>query len=420
MCRCAANGKAQRLAKPLVLAKMACMTIWHMNLRHLQAVARIAALGTINAAAKAVNLTQPAITQALARLEAQIGFALFERRHNGMVATQATRLLAPRIEAALDHIASPHVTMARLRALLALADSGGYAGASQMTGVSMPSLHRAVNDLALSLRRTLVERRGNRVILTEAGSQVARAFRLARLELETALAEIAALRGHETRRIVIGAMPLSRAKVLPLAVTRFLRRHPRVRLSIAEGSRGELVEPLRSGQIDIMVGALRDPLHETDLCQHPLFIDVPAVIARKDHPLAGGHPLLADLAGFGWIVAGQGTPLRESWERLFTRAGLPLPQVPVESGSVMMIRQMLIGSDLLTLLSPDQVAVELEAGWLTRIACPATGPAAGPDDDPGRMIGVTRRLHWRPTQVQREFLADLDAAAAEVRSQTKS
>ena len=77
------------------------MSIWHLNLRHLAAVAQIARLGTINAAARAVNLTQPAITQALARLEAQLGLPLFERRHDGMAPTPAAELLVPRIEAAL-------------------------------------------------------------------------------------------------------------------------------------------------------------------------------------------------------------------------------------------------------------------------------------------------------------------------------
>lgn len=380
------------------------MTIWNFNLRHLQAVAKIAELGTINAAAQAVNLTQPAITQALGRLEAQLGLPLFERRHDGMAPTEAAELLVLRIEAALGHIASPHVTMARLRALLALADTGSYAGASLVTGLSPPSLHRAVNDLALSMRRALVERRGKSVMLTEPGAQLARAFRLARVELETGLSEIDALKGYETRRIAIGAMPLSRARVLPAAVTSFLRRHPQVKLSIAEGSRSELVEPLRNGALDLMVGALRDPLLEADLVQQPLFDDLPAVIGRKGHPLSGTSPTPADLARYPWTVPAPGAPLRDSWERFFTEAGLPLPQVPIESGSVMMIRQILIDSDFLTMLSPDQLAVELEAGWLERVAALPAGLA--------RTIGVTTRASWRPTRVQREFLAELETAAA--------
>lgn len=382
------------------------MGIWSFNLRHLQAVAEIARLGTVNAAANAVNLTQPAITQALARLEGQLNLSLFERRHDGMAPTEAARLLVPRIEAALAHIASSHVTMARLRALLALADSGSYAGASTLTGLSLPSIHRAVNDLALAMRRQLVERRGKAVALTEAGSELARAFRLARVELETGLSEIDALKGQETRRISIGAMPLSRARVLPAAVTRFQRKHPRVRISIGEGSRSELVDPLRNGVLDLMVGALRDPLIEADLTQQALFRDRPAVFGRGNHPLAGTNPGPAELAAYPWTVSAKGAPLRGSFERYFTDAGVEMPQVPIESGSVMMIRQILIDSDYLTLLSSDQLSVEIEAGWLVKLAELPAGL--------GRTIGVTTRASWRPTSVQQEFLAELEAAAREV------
>lgn len=380
------------------------MDLWDLNLRHLRAVVEIAERGTMNAAADAVNLTQPAITQALARLEQLLDIELFERRHDGMVPTEAVTLLIPRIKAALEHVASPHATMARMRALLALADSGSYGGASALTGLSLPSLHRAVNDLSLSMRRPLVERRGKIAVLTEAGQQIARSFRLARAELEAGLSELRALKGHETRRVSVGAMPLSRARVLPAAVARFLRKHPHVKVSIVEGSRGELVEPLRNATIDLMVGALREPLLEPDLSQRSLFEDRPAVIARTGHPLVGRNPALQELAAYSWIVAAPGTPLRSSWERMFASANQPLPPAPVESGSVMMIRNLLVDSDFLTLLSPDQVAVELEAGWLQSIA-----PAP---IELSRTIGVTTRTSWRPTMVQADFLADLDAVAS--------
>ncbi len=152
-----------------------------------------------------------------------------------------------------------------------------------------------------------------------------------------------------------------------------------------------------------MVGALRDPLVEPDLVQQPLFQSAPAIIAHRDHPLAGSRPTLAQLAAYPWIVGPPGAPLRERWERMFARTGLARPRVPVESGSVMIIRQLLIGSDFLTLLDRDQVAAELEAGWLTAIR------AAPPGLE--RTIGVTTRASWRPTEVQAAFVADLKAVA---------
>ncbi|RBB27466.1 LysR family transcriptional regulator, partial [Xanthomonas oryzae pv. oryzae] len=43
------------------------------NLRHLYALAVVHQAGSINAAAPQVNLSQPALTQAVARLEQQLG-----------------------------------------------------------------------------------------------------------------------------------------------------------------------------------------------------------------------------------------------------------------------------------------------------------------------------------------------------------
>ncbi len=379
------------------------MDIWTLNLRHLHAVERIARLGTVNAAADAVSLSQPAITQALSRLEDALGLPLFERRHDGMIPTRAGEVLAPRIAAALAHVRSPHVTMSRMRAMIAVAETGSYTGASLATGLSVPSIHRAVGDLALALRRALVTRRGKFAITTDAGNQLAGEFRLAQVELEAGLSEVLALRGHETRRIAIGAMPLSRARILPAAVARFLARRPQVRLTIVEGSRAELVEPLRSGVIDVMVGALRDPLTEPDLAQHRLFDDVPAFYARHGHPLAGATPTGAEMARYPFTLAPRGTPLRDSFEGYFTDLGLPLPPVPIESGSVMMIRQVLMGTDFITLLSPDQVSVEVEAEWLRSLARLPERFA--------RKIGMTTRASLLPTEVQSEFFADLEAAA---------
>ena len=379
------------------------MLLWDLNLRHLQGVVKIAELGRMSAAAQAVNLTQPAMTQALARIEAMLEAPLFDRRQDGMVPTEAGLLLLPRFRAALEYVASPHVTMSRMRAMLALADSGSYTGAAVLTGLSLPSLHRAVSDLSLSLRRKLVDRRGRIVVMTEAGAALARSFRLARVEIEAGLAELDALKGYETRRIVVAAMPLSRAKVIPAAVARFLRRRPLVQISIIEGSRAELLEPLRNGAVDLIVGALRDPLIEPDLVQEPLFRDRPAVIARKGHPLEGATPTLERLAEHRWVIAAPGAPLRESWRGMFEDAGLAVPHVPIESGSVMAIRQLLIESDLLTMLSPDQVAVELEAGWLVALG---NAPLAQE-----RTVGVTSRASWRPTTIQAEFLDDLRAVS---------
>jgi DNA-binding transcriptional LysR family regulator len=95
-----------------------------------------------------VNLTQPALTQVIAGLEASV--ALFERSAQGMAPTEPALLLAPRAEAAIAHIGSPRDGRAGARAAGAGA-RGSYAAAGEATGLSSASLHRAIADLQVAL-----------------------------------------------------------------------------------------------------------------------------------------------------------------------------------------------------------------------------------------------------------------------------
>ena len=387
--------------------------LWSFNLRHLAAVAAVVSRGSVSAAASAVHLTQPAVTQAIARVEALLGLQLFERRTDGMTPLPAAKSLARRIEHGLDLIGSRRVTMAQMRAFLAVADHGSYAAAATQTGLSQPTLHRALGDLALILRRTLVERRGRGIALTEPGKRTARALRLARAELEAGLAEALGETQGGPARIIIGAMPLSRARVLPWALARFNAAHPNVEIIIVEGSHSELAEPLRDGSIDFMIGAVREPPPGPDLAQRALFSDRVIALARAGHPLAAlaGDPAsptlppIDQLARHPWILPASGAPLRAGFEAMFRAAGLRPPIVPIECGSVMMIREILMQTDFLTLLSPDQVSVERQAGWLVSLGEP-----------PGhfeRTIGITTRAQCRPSPAQAAFIAVLEKAATE-------
>ncbi len=369
------------------------------NIRHLAAFVATVAHGSVTRASRAVNLTQPALTQAIARLEADIGCALFDRGAGGMTPTEPARLLAPRVEAALELIGSPRVTGTQLRAFLAVARAGSYAGASKVTGLTSASLHRAVADLSVALRQALVERRGRSVLLTPAGERRARAFGLAIAELRAGFAEVAGWLGRTGGRIVVGAMPLSRAQWLPGALLRFTAVHPGVSVSVVEGSYGELVGPLRDGEIDLVLGALRDPALAADLVQESVFEDRPAIMMRAGHPLAAeSHAPEYRLLDYPWIMPSADTPLRIYWEDMMRKAGLEPPPVNIECGAVLTVRQLLLGSDALTMLSPPQLAVEIEAGLIVHRPPPI--PVVRP-------IGLLTRAGWRPTDLQAAFVAEL-------------
>lgn len=365
-----------------------------LNIRHFAALAATVRHGSVTRAARAINLTQPALTQAIAGLEASLGVTLFERSAQGMAPTEPALLIAPRAEAAIEHIGSPRVTGTQVRALLALARAGSYAGASETTGLSSASLHRAVADLQVALGQRLVDRRGQYVALTPAGQRRARGFGLAMAELRSGLDEVAAFQGKAAGRIIIGAMPLSRARWLPEAIGRFVAAFPGVDVAVLEGSHAELSGPLRDGEIDVMLGALREGGAAEGLAQEAVFEDSPALVMRAGHPLADG-PLGAHLVDYPWILPGAETPLRRHWQAMLRDFGATPPHIGIECGSTMTIRQLLLHGDGLTLLSPEQVAVELDAGLLVARALPVAF---------ARTIGITTRAGWRPTATQAGFI----------------
>ncbi|MBB3911167.1 LysR family transcriptional regulator [Sphingomonas desiccabilis] len=398
------------------------MTADQLNLRHLRATLAVIRHGSVSAAAAEVALSQPALTQGLAKLEAALGTSLFERRHDGMLVTEAGRIIGARVEAAAAFLqegmrvlrrrqgargfqrADLLLTMTQIRALVATAREGSFAGAARACGVSQPAIHGAIRDTERLCGLALVERRGRGIVLTSAGARLARAGRLALGELGSALDEIAALGGERRGRIAIGAMPLARAWLLPTAIARHHAEAPDMRFDVAEGSHAELIEPLRDGEFDVLVGAIREPSPGPDVVQEALFDDRLAIFGRAGHPLAGTQPDVAGLAQQPWLAPREGTPLRSRWEEIFTSAGVPLPAVRIECGSVMMLRGLMLEGHHLTLLSPDQLWLELRSGLLCEIA-PAPAPAH-------RTIGLTTRAGWRPTDAQESFLATLRACSA--------
>jgi DNA-binding transcriptional LysR family regulator len=78
-----------------------------LNLRHLRAVTAIMARGSMSAAVEAEGLSQPALTQGLAKLERQFGIALFERRSDGVRPTEAGQRMVGRANAAFAHPRRP-------------------------------------------------------------------------------------------------------------------------------------------------------------------------------------------------------------------------------------------------------------------------------------------------------------------------
>ncbi len=389
-----------------------------INLRHFNCFREVARRNSINAASPHVHLSQPAITQAIAKLEIELGATLFVRRSSGMFVTEAGEILLRRAERALDYIETGAretlriaqkekergfenfhrlMTTAQLNALIAVVETGNFSLAARQTGVSQPSIHRRARDLEALSGVTLFEKDRAGIRPTATARILARAAKLAFSEIELGRAELDALNGRETGKLTIGAMALARAYILPKTLPAYALEFPGHRICIVDGPYDQLLAGLRHGDIDILIGAARSPAPIDDVVQDPLFNDPLAIMVRRGHPLAKRKSVSpAELARYPWIVARAGAPLRARFEDLFKSKCAGTPSQLIECNSFAAIRGLLLESDAVTLLSPHQAHYEIEADLLKALPHPQGNIA--------RAIAATIRSDWAPTRAQKRFM----------------
>lgn len=287
-------------------------------------------------------------------------------------------------------------SLSQLTALVAVIEARSFSLAARNLGLAQPSVHRAIAHLESEAGRKLFERSRQGLVPTRATRALGQATRLALAELDQAASDLSELDGQTSRPIVIGALPLSRSVLLPQALVRFRASRPRQQITIIDGAYDELLGGLRRGDIDVMIGAMRDPPPSGDVVQEPWFNDSLCVVSGVGHPLAGRKAVsVDDLAGFPWTVARKGAPARDQFEQ---RIASRLEQVAlIETGSILLMRGLLQDNLHLGCVSSGQAAFEIATGQITALDMDM--------DWPDRPIGLTRRRDWLATAAQAELLS---------------
>ncbi|MFC5478264.1 LysR family transcriptional regulator [Massilia suwonensis] len=401
-----------------------------LSLRHLHAFRVVAATGGIRRSSSSLFRASSAVTRSVATLEGQLAVQLFERKGSGMLATAAgetVRLRADRIDAELQAVRDDALRFQdrhgrkvggieallnerRLQAATLLAEMHHMPTVAHAMGTSQSAVSQAVARLEDMLGQPLFLRTAHGMLPTDAGRRWVERFGRVLAELRHIPEDIAALAGVVQGTVTIGALPLARTRLLPLAIASVLQRHPRLQVSSLESPYGELTAGLLGGRIDFIVGALRSNPGDA-FSAEPLFEDKAALVARAGHPLARKKKLtLADLEGYPWVLSRPGAPLRESLVQFFERQGMAPPQPTVETGDLALLRGLLMSSDMLTVLSAHQLHYEVATGQL----------AVLPFEMPGleRSIGVMTRKGTHLAPGARALIDELETIATGWRRST--
>jgi DNA-binding transcriptional LysR family regulator len=142
-----------------------------MTLQQLQYVLAAIQHGSFSAAAEALHLAQPSLSEQVRRLEAELGVRLFQRVGRGLVLTEAGRALRPHAEAALAAVEEARRSVGAIRELRGgLAAFGTFGTARTYLGA----------DLVEDFRRSHPDVRVR--IVGQNSSETAEAIRAGELE----------------------------------------------------------------------------------------------------------------------------------------------------------------------------------------------------------------------------------------------
>jgi DNA-binding transcriptional LysR family regulator len=209
----------------------------------------------------------------------------------------------------------------QLAALVAVGDHGTFSAAADALHTVQSNVSTHVARLERELGATLVDRAAGR--LTEEGLAVVERARRIQIELDSVVADVAAL-GSELRGSVrVGVLGTTGRWVVPRLVDRLSDRHPAIELMVAEGTSANIHPRLVAGTIDLALLTL--PVPSGDITATELFDEDLLLVAPEGDPLAEAVSLsIADLATTPLLLPAPGTVFRAELDADAARAGVTL------------------------------------------------------------------------------------------------
>ncbi|UOM34404.1 pca operon transcription factor PcaQ [Acuticoccus sp. I52.16.1] len=258
---------------------------------------------------------------------------------------------------------------------------GSVSRAAEWLNLTQPAVSRTLRELEATCGAPLVERFGRGVRLT-AGGEVF--LRHAIAGLDAMRGGVAAVAGErDAAPVRVGALPTVATALVPDAAWRYLRLNPSARLSIASGEQDMLIDRLRRGGLDLVVGRLPAPEDMVSLAFEPLSHDsVVFVVAARDVERFRTAPREA-LGDVVTLLPPAGSIIRPVVDRLFMELGLPRPRHVIETVSDSFGRAFLRRYSAVWIISSNVVAPELAAGEFAALPLD-TASTLGP-------IGLTTR-----------------------------
>ncbi|MDY0962197.1 LysR family transcriptional regulator [Massilia sp. CFBP9026] len=244
----------------------------------------------------------------------------------------------------------------QLLLLIALDDYRNIHRAAEELHMTQPAASKQIKDLEEMLDVRLFERLPRGMEPTIYGETMIRHARMALTSLALAHDDIVALKAGLAGQVEVGVIMAPAMALLPRAIARIKEQAPLLRIGVQLESSNVLLDKLKHGALDFMIGRILDKEDSTGLIYEELSEEPACAVVRPGHPLLERCGLtLEDIAASPWILPSPGSILRHRFDMMFRRAGLPPPVNVVDTTAILLVTALLQQTDSLHVM-PQEVA----------------------------------------------------------------
>ncbi len=271
-----------------------------------------------------------------------------------------------------------NVELRQLKHAVAVAEHGSFSRAALELHLSQSALSRSVQALEREVGTPIFLRSADGVTMTDVGRDLLRHGNTM-LQMAAELdVQIVRNRSLQADRLRVGIATSTAEGAVCDAAAEMLREHPMVAVEFRSGFRTDMLPPLRSGELDVLVADSTlftndDPeLELLPLEEHPLVI-----LVRRGHPLDGAAG--ADLPRiFEFPIVAPGRLRPELLTSLLQTQSLALaPQArqrampAVMTNSTAAAEMLLLQTDAVGALAPSGAEKLVASGQLVPLGAPA-------------------------------------------------
>ncbi|HSW20801.1 MAG TPA: LysR family transcriptional regulator [Ramlibacter sp.] len=257
------------------------------------------------------------------------------------------------------------VRMRQVALMVAIGQLRTLRAAAAQLGMTQPAATKMLQELESAMGQPLFDRVGRGLALTTAGKCVLSYFEGLQGHFDALTRELTEIGKGAAGKLCIGSIMAASPAVLSLSLVRLRGVHPDLNIEITVDTSDRLIEGLRRGELDLVIGRLPDASVD-DLLFTTIEHESLSVVAAPTHPLAKQVRVSwADLMRYPWILQARGSPMREVLEQEFRSENSRLPKGLIETSSILTTTNLLTHSDMVAVI-PTEVAARYQThGILT-------------------------------------------------------